>query len=555
LSADLPRLILTLLPFAWLWWRVIDHLRVEWSLNTQYNYGWVVPLICVYFVWRRLRDTTTSNRVKESNHDPASIRPQDPNDLNHAWRFKVALLLFSLAVFAWMPTRLIQEANPDWRLVSWALALETIAVSLLGVYFIRYWSAGPSLSRSHGRCSLFDCPTVCSLCFPLCFFLIAVPWPTFLEEPLVQALSRANASATVELLNFADLPAIQHGNIVEVKDAALGIDDPCSGIRSLQATLMISLFFGELYRSSIPARLLLCLIAVPLSFIFNVVRTTILAAIAAGRGPEPVMAWHDPAGVAVLLTCFACLWGFASFLPRRGRVSSTSIEGRACCFTWETSGFSWRSLWLALFVWIVISEIGTESWYRLHEGKPRASAFWTIELPRRNPTFKEAPFSEKAKRLLRFTKGVSAYWNDAAGMRFQAIYLEWKRGRIAAPLARIHTPEICLTAAGREMAQPPEIRSVSVLGISLPVRSYVFTGPGGPLHVFYYLWEDRRCAPFVGTEDSGYASRFGAVLSGERNCGQRSIEIAVWGIADRAGAEAVLSRELAEMIKLENADL
>ena len=26
-----------------------------------------------------------------------------------------------------LPTRLIQEANPEWRLVSWALALEAIA--------------------------------------------------------------------------------------------------------------------------------------------------------------------------------------------------------------------------------------------------------------------------------------------------------------------------------------------------------------------------------------------------------------------------------------------
>ena len=35
--------VTALLPFAWLWFRLLDNLRVEWTTNPQYSYGWFVP--------------------------------------------------------------------------------------------------------------------------------------------------------------------------------------------------------------------------------------------------------------------------------------------------------------------------------------------------------------------------------------------------------------------------------------------------------------------------------------------------------------------------------
>ena len=34
---------LVLLPFGYLWLRLINNLRLEWATNPQYSYGWVVP--------------------------------------------------------------------------------------------------------------------------------------------------------------------------------------------------------------------------------------------------------------------------------------------------------------------------------------------------------------------------------------------------------------------------------------------------------------------------------------------------------------------------------
>src|SRR6202023_2193599 len=42
-----------LICFALLWLEVINHLKAEWSLNPQYAYGWTVPFVALYLIWRR----------------------------------------------------------------------------------------------------------------------------------------------------------------------------------------------------------------------------------------------------------------------------------------------------------------------------------------------------------------------------------------------------------------------------------------------------------------------------------------------------------------------
>ena len=44
---------LIFLPLAWLWFTVINHLRVEWAVNPQYAYGWAVPFLCLYLLGRK----------------------------------------------------------------------------------------------------------------------------------------------------------------------------------------------------------------------------------------------------------------------------------------------------------------------------------------------------------------------------------------------------------------------------------------------------------------------------------------------------------------------
>jgi len=83
---------------------------------------------------------------------------------------------------------------------------------------------------------------------------VAVPWPVRIEQIVIQDLMRVVTAINVTFLQLAGVPALQHGNVIEVGTGFIGIEEACSGVRSIQATLMVSLFLGELYSFTISRR-------------------------------------------------------------------------------------------------------------------------------------------------------------------------------------------------------------------------------------------------------------------------------------------------------------
>src|SRR5437660_5428977 len=103
------------------------------------------------------------------------------------------------------------------------------------------------------------------------------------EQLITQTLMRAVTTVNVFGLNIVGVPALQHGNVIEVGSGLIGIEEACSGVRSIQATLMISLFLGELYSFTIGRRLLLVAAGGLLAFVSNLARTAILVWVGAKR--------------------------------------------------------------------------------------------------------------------------------------------------------------------------------------------------------------------------------------------------------------------------------
>src|SRR5882762_5814155 len=54
------REVLCFLPVGFLWVVLINYLRIEWTLNAQYNYGWTVPFLCAYLAMHASRHPGTS---------------------------------------------------------------------------------------------------------------------------------------------------------------------------------------------------------------------------------------------------------------------------------------------------------------------------------------------------------------------------------------------------------------------------------------------------------------------------------------------------------------
>src|SRR5213079_37671 len=124
-----------------------------------------------------------------------------------------------------LPVRLFEIANPEWRLLAW---VHTAAVVLLTLLLIR--CAGGVAWVRH-------------FAFPVLFFFVAVPWPTLVETPVTQGLMRVVARVAAEVAMLFGTPAQVEGNLIRVSNGLVGVNEACSGIRSLQTSLMIGLLF------------------------------------------------------------------------------------------------------------------------------------------------------------------------------------------------------------------------------------------------------------------------------------------------------------------------
>jgi exosortase len=486
------------------WWAlVLRHLNIEWQLNEHYSYGPLVPLLSAYLVWQGWERRGTAK----------------PPQRNFGLAFLAALIVAS-----YFPLRLVQESNPDWRLVSWASAIGAVVLT---------WIA---IDAAGGR------PWLREMAFPVAFILVAVPWPTVIEAPFVQGMTRVVAQATAEIAQWNGIPAVPRGNVIELPSGMVSVDEACSGVRSFQSLLMVALFMGEWHRLGWSRRLALVGIGLGTAFVGNLARAQFLVGLAARDRLSTAAAWHDAVGYGVLASSLVAVAAFAWCLRRPGlpvqgpppapRLPGRPIPGAAAV--------------LALG-WLAISEVSTEAWYRAHETAQAQPASWKVVWPEQAQTIELSP---RERQLLRADDAQARTWRDGFS-QWTAYFLRWQPGRNAAQLARLHRPEVCLPAAGAVLQQDHGWLEVDLgMGLAIPFRYQVFQGAGRPLYVFHCLWEDR---PSGGANDDfSAASRWRSVVEGRRQHGQRVLELVVAGPSDAREAEHLARALIPRLMQPEN---
>src|SRR4249920_2198117 len=104
------------------------------------------------------------------------------------------------------------------------------------------------------------------------------------------------------------------GSLIRVNNGLVGVNQACSGIRSLQTSLMIGLLFGELKRLSVLRRVALVAYAVAIALLANFVRAVFLVRIAATENLSEVGRWHDIVGYSIIALVFVATIGLAYLL-------------------------------------------------------------------------------------------------------------------------------------------------------------------------------------------------------------------------------------------------
>ena len=489
-----------------LWFEIVRHLGNEWSFNPQYGYGWSVPFLSLYLIWKRWRDR--------------------PSPAPAAYRYS-PLVLIILAAALVAPIRFLAEANPDWRLLSWAFALSGVTISL-GIFFL-----------------IGGSPWLRHFAFPFLFFLVAVPWPMQLEQTIIQGLMRGVTSFNVFLLNICGVPALQRGNVIELSSGFIGIEEACSGVRSLQATLMVSLFLGEFYSFSVRRRCFLVLAGAVLAFVCNLARTGILVWLGARHGATAIGAWHDPAGLGIFLVCLFGLWVLSLCLRPQPHAGPEPEALRS-------QSPQWRHALLPVFslgLWLLLVEAAVQFWYGSHQST--ITSRWEVRWPRTETSFQTVPIAPEAENLLRYNQGGGSKWRGADGRPWMMYFFRWLPGRTAALFVKIHRPDICLPASGMTLVNDNGIHLLNVNGVHLPVRSYRFDDHGAPLHVFYCYWDGRSSyenEKAANEEDWTVRGRIETALRGRREVGAQMLELVTWGYESDEAARQALQEQLGRIV-------
>jgi exosortase len=564
-------MIAVIIFLATLWLILFRQLSGEWSVNEQYNYGWFVPFFALFLFWLRWED-----------------RPRAQFPISN-FQFPILAAVAICCLLLLFPIRLFEIANPDWRPLDWIHAVSVVTLTLLGL-----WFAG-------------GMPWLRHFAFPVAFFLVAVPWVTPIEVPIIQGLMRMVAAVAAETVALFGIPAQLQGSLIRVSSGLVGVDEACSGVRSLQTSLMIGLLFGELKRLSILRRILLVAGAIAIALGANLCRAIFLVWIAASKNVAAIKPWHDLAGYTIVglvvigSIALAALLGRTKLESRKAKVENEAedreqrseislLRAKAATATVrsQSSGFLISNFYLLLsaaaIIWLLLIEIGAAAWYRAHERNLVASARWEIQWPHGAPSFRELKIDEDVRRILRFDQGRAATWIwpalDSSGplkllrpttITCSLFFFRWNAGKNSALLANLHRPDVCLPAVGWKQVADTGVRNYPVTAsFALPFRHFEFRhgAPGDPgqqvAHAFYCLWEDRAATPSAAASKLPQmenpastwtrSERIRAVMEGRRHLGQQVMEFVMQtrGLMDVDQIDARFATLVPTVIKVES---
>lgn len=429
-------------------------LSQAWTMAPDLGHGWALPCLMGWLIWERI---STAGKIHGVQTPRAS-----------GW------LLLATGLVLYTCVRLLLEPFPLWPSVLWLLALL--------LYFFLLASAWLAGGKAWVR----------ALAGPLALIFTAVPWPGVMENAFLHPLRQGLAVGVAEVLNLMSVPAFAEGATIQISGGIVGVDEACGGMRSLQTSLLIGWFVGELACMGLARRFALLGCAVIAAIAGNFLRALTLTWLMDEGGVELLNKWHDPAGY-LALGCSLLVVLLLGWWWRAKDASATADPGAG----WAISRRSvvWAAVALAGCVMI---ETGVRGWYGSRERQVQRMAAWAATWPRNEQQFRTYPLSERAREMLKPDDFSSASWRTPDDRDRSGYYIVWESGQQARNMPFLHGPEVCLPMTGIELIGRGDPVSVETGGIKLPFDSYEFRQHGRPMYVFRIVWnpdEGRAASP------------------------------------------------------------
>jgi exosortase len=263
-----------------------------WRVKPDYVFGWLVPLFVGFVVYDRWPKILAALDECSADGSPRASG-------GHRWVLRIGfagLLVFGALMF--LLGSFYRAGAGTSQPGTLAITMGAAAILLALFVFAAPDSASPAPSSwwADKRLKL-----AALFLFPALVWLVSAPMVSAVEIQLNLMLLRKVVTVVAFVFDFLGMPIQQQGNVLALPTGNVGVEDACSGIRSLTGCLFAGSFLAAVFLARLWKKIALVAAAMLFAFASNLGRSLFLTAWAYTKGPEAIEgAVHDIAGYAVL---------------------------------------------------------------------------------------------------------------------------------------------------------------------------------------------------------------------------------------------------------------
>jgi exosortase len=441
----------------------------EWRHNPDLSHGLFMPVVSVLLLWEARRSG-----------------PWRTLSDGTGFRIGVAMLI-ALGLLAIVISGLYAAAL-EWShpLVGFTAAGALAAFLLAGL-----------LTFAHERVRLI--PFNWSSLLACGLWVLAAPIPPGTYARLTLGLQLWVSQHVLDVLHLLGIAANREGNIIELAHGSVGIEEACSGVRSLVSCVFAGLFFSGCLVRRPKRRALIVALSAPLAIGMNFLRSLVLTLMVNAR-IDVRGKWHDVTGFGVLAVTAIILALLAARLDRpvkRSAVASGPSPGENAPDA-SPVAFAPRALCAGLLAAVVamaffVAEGQSRPHFReavpdVNALLPEKAAAWTVETVQDFARFRETLQTDH------FAQRTYTRATPDGPLQITLYIAYWAPGQANVSLVATHTPDGCWPGAGWETLPVPNPREQLVVnGNPLPTAEHrLFQNKGYPQHVWFWHIYDGR---------------------------------------------------------------
>lgn len=307
-----------------------------WGVREDYSFGYLVPLFAAYVIYDRWAQIQSYlfDGVAQSGANASAATDSARLVRLFEW---AAMAAFCGAILLFAVGALLRAVTGPQNPASLAIAASFGGVLLSSVFILskeRVDGQPMSLKSRLGLTALF--------LFPALIWLISAPLVSVLETGIRVFLLTKVTVVVFSVFDILGYALERQGNVLILPEGQVGVEEACSGIRSLTACLFAGSFLAAVFLDRTWKKVLLVCAAMCFAVITNMMRSLFLTLWAYYNGSQAIDEhWvlpligdigsvHDVTGFAILgLTCVGLLLLLPVFNYKIKQFDDLPSEGAA----------------------------------------------------------------------------------------------------------------------------------------------------------------------------------------------------------------------------------